>query len=86
MAQKKHLKLPNGVPSSDTFRRVFRAISPKKFNACFISFTQGLTGELHSQLIAIDGKALRHSFDNADDKSHLHLLSAYSVLTPVTPG
>lgn len=75
---RKHLKLPHGVPSDDTFRRVFSSIDPKEFNACFINFTEGLQDGLHSQLIAIDGKALRHSFDNATEEKHLHLLSAYA--------
>ena len=76
---KKHLQLPNGTPSNDTFRRVFTAIDPKVFNACFITFTEGLVpNKLSSQLIAIDGKAVRHSFDNATESKHLHLLSAYA--------
>ena len=76
---KKHLQLPNGTPSNDTFRRVFTAIDPKVFNACFIIFTEGLVpNKLSSQLIAIDGKAVRHSFDNATESKHLHLLSAYA--------
>jgi len=73
---KKYLKLPNGIPSDDTFRRVFSSINPKQFNACFIKFIRNSHGELSEQLIAIDGKALRHSFDG--DKRHLHLLSAYA--------
>lgn len=75
---RKFLKLPHGTPSNDTFRRVFSVIDPKKFNTCFIKFTQGINGELGSQLIAIDGKALRHSFDRDAEVSHLHLLSAYA--------
>jgi len=75
---KKFLKLPNGVPSNDTFRRIFSTINPEVFNACFIRFVEGISGELSSQLIAIDGKAVRHSFDRADEQSHLHLLSAFA--------
>jgi predicted transposase YbfD/YdcC len=75
---RKFLKLPHGTPSNDTFRRVFSVIDPKKFNACFIKFTQEINSELGSQLIAIDGKAVRHSFDRATEASHLHLLSAYA--------
>lgn len=74
----KFLKLPGGVPSNDTFRRIFSAIDPKAFNACFIRFVEGISGQLSSQLIAIDGKALRHSFDRASEQSHLHLLSAFA--------
>jgi predicted transposase YbfD/YdcC len=75
---RKFLKLPNGMSSNDTFRRVFSAIDPKAFNACFIAITESFSSELSSQLIAIDGKAIRHSFDHATEQSHLHLLSAYA--------
>jgi len=76
---RKYLKLPHGMPSNDTFRRIFSAIDPKEFNACFISFVQGLqSNNLSSELIAIDGKAVRHSFDSATETKHLHLLSAYA--------
>lgn len=72
----KFLKLPLGVPSNDTFRRMFSTIDSKAFNTCFIDFTKSLSGELTSQLIAIDGKAVRHSFDRSAKQSHL--LSAYA--------
>lgn len=75
---KKFLKLPNGVPSNDTFRRIFSTIKPEAFHTCFIAFVEGLSGELSSQLIAIDGKAIRHSFDRASEQKHLHLLSAFA--------
>lgn len=76
---KKHLKLPHGTPSKDTFRRIFTAIDPNDFNSCFITFTESLlANELISEHIAIDGKAVRHSFDNATESKHLHLLSAYA--------
>jgi predicted transposase YbfD/YdcC len=75
---RKYLKLPNGLPSDDTFRRVFTAIEPKAFHACFMTFTKDLLGESFSKLIAIDGKAVRHSFDRTSDTPHLHLLSAFA--------
>ena len=58
----KHLKLPNGVPSADTFRRVFTALDPKSFLECFIARVASLHPNLADELIAIDGKTLRHSF------------------------
>ena len=63
---RKRLKLPGGLPSDDTFRRVFTAIDPDKFCECFASFVLAISGKLRRQLIAIDGKTLRHSFENAD--------------------
>lgn len=53
---RKRLKLPGGLPSDDTFRRVFTAIDPDKFCECFASFVLALGGKLRRQLIAIDGK------------------------------
>lgn len=73
---KKFLKLPNGVPSDDTFRRTLSALNPKDFNTCFIEFVRESNKELAKQLITIDGKALRHSFDK--ERRHLHLISAYA--------
>lgn len=83
---KRFLKLPNGTPSNDTFRRVFTAIDPAKFNECFIAFVRGVHGELGGQLVAIDGKALRRSLDRAADTGHLHLLSAYASQSGLTLG
>lgn len=75
---KKFLKLPNGTPSNDTFRRVFSTINVKQFHACFMAFVQSSHGELSEQLIAIDGKTMRHSFDIRSETKPLHLLSAWA--------
>lgn len=83
---RKFLKLPNGTPSNDTFRRVFSSIDPEQFNACFMAFVQARHGELSEQLIAIDGKALRHSFDNRTEAKHLHMLSAWACETGISLG
>lgn len=83
---RKWLKLPNGTPSNDTFRRVFTAIDPKAFNQCFMSFIRHRHGDLASQLIAIDGKALRHSFDTSTESKHLHLLSAWACEQGISLG
>lgn len=82
----KFLKLPNGTPSNDTFRRVFTAIDPKRFNRCFMAFIQATHGQLAAQLIAIDGKAVRHSFDTGTDAGHLHLLSAWACDEGISLG
>ncbi|MFM2298034.1 MAG: hypothetical protein RL117_1741 [Verrucomicrobiota bacterium] len=68
--------MPVALPSDDTFRRILTAIDPDKFCACFASFVIAIGGSLRSQLIVIDGKILRHSFDNADPCTSLHLISA----------
>ena len=83
---RKHLKLPGGPPSDDTFRRVFTALDPDRFCECFAAFVLALSGKLRRQLIAIDGKTLRHSFENADPSTSLHLISAWAADNQLTLG
>ena len=70
------LKLKNGLPSHDTFSRVFRLLDPEQFRACFQRFMARF-GETCGEIIAIDGKALRRSFDTASALSPLHMVSAW---------
>ena len=72
------LRLPHGIPSHDTFSRVFRLLDPVKFHACFLHFMQ-LFAETTQGVVAIDGKTLRHSFDRAAGSSALHLISAWAA-------
>ncbi len=74
---KTFLELPNGIPSHDTFRRVFEMINPKQFQDALIKWTKGLHEELSGKVVAIDGKTLCHSFDKSTGKSALHLISAW---------
>jgi len=83
---RKHLKLPNGLPSDDTFRRVFTALDPKQFNECFIEFAREISGALPPQLIAVDGKTVRHSFDGSDTKTSIHIVSAWASETGISLG
>jgi predicted transposase YbfD/YdcC len=83
---RKFLKLPNGTPSNDTFRRVFSTINPKQFNRCFMAFIRAKHGDLAKQLIAIDGKAVRHSLDTGTDAGHIHLLSAWACEKGISLG
>jgi hypothetical protein len=57
------LELPNGIPSHDTFNRVFSALDPKFFLDCFVEWVQGLCPALDGQVVAIDGKSLRRAAD-----------------------
>jgi predicted transposase YbfD/YdcC len=70
------LSLENGLPSHDTFSRVFRALEPEQFRRCFQDF-MGRFAETCEGIIAIDGKVLRRSFDTASAKSSLHMVSAW---------
>lgn len=75
---RKHLKLPNGTPSDDTFRRIFTGLDPKGFVECFIAHVTTLRPEMAGELIAIDGKTVRHSFKDGDPDNSIHLISAWA--------
>ena len=72
------LSLPNGIPSHDTFGRVFAHIDPKQFEASFVQWVQGISTTVQG-VVAIDGKTLRRSHDVAAGKKALHLVSAWAV-------
>ena len=77
------LKLPNGIPSHDTFARIFAAIDPDQFRECFIRWTQSLM-DIDEDLIAIDGKTLRGSRDKG--KSAIHIVSAWASANSLVLG
>jgi predicted transposase YbfD/YdcC len=72
------LRLPHGIPSHDTFSRLFRLLDPGQFHACFLTFVQRFAENLQG-VVAIDGKTLRRSFDRASAQSPLHLVSAWAA-------
>jgi predicted transposase YbfD/YdcC len=72
------LDLPNGIPSHDTFGRVFALIDPKQFEASFVQWVQGIS-KMVKGVVAIDGKTLRRSHDRTAGKKALHLVSAWAV-------
>jgi predicted transposase YbfD/YdcC len=72
------LKLPNGIPSHDTFGRVFARLDPKQFEASFVEWVKGISKTVKG-VIAIDGKTLRRSHDHAAGKKALHVVSAWAV-------
>jgi hypothetical protein len=72
------LDLPNGIPSHDTFGRVFALIDPQQFEASFLQWVPGLSTKVQG-VIAIDGKTLRRSHAHAAGKKALHLVSAWAV-------
>lgn len=57
------LDLPNGIPSHDTFARVFARINPQQFQACFLNWIQSISQITQGEVVAIDGKTLRRSYD-----------------------
>jgi len=74
---KTFLDLPNGIPSHDTFNRVFALLDPIAFERCFTEWVSALAQRRGGRLIAIDGKTLRRSFDRADRKAAIHMVSAW---------
>jgi predicted transposase YbfD/YdcC len=71
------LELPNGIPSHDTFGRVFAALDPSAFEECFMKWISDLTTASAGRLIAIDGKTIRRSLDTANGKAAIHMVSAW---------
>ncbi len=72
------LRLANGIPSHDTFRRVFMLIDPDAFEACFTAWAQSFAETFEREVVAIDGKTLRRSFDRGRAQGPLHLVSAWA--------
>jgi predicted transposase YbfD/YdcC len=73
---KNFLNLPNGIPSHDTFDRVFARLDPDSLERCFMNWTRAVAGG--GRLIAIDGKSIRRSFEHGWDRSGMaHLVSAF---------
>ncbi len=71
--------LESGVPTDDTFRRVFAALDTGRFAGSLLAWTQQLQKATKGRVIAIDGKTLRNSYDEATGKKALHLVSAWSA-------
>ena len=77
------LDLPHGIPSHDTFHRVFAALDPVRFRSCFVSWMEAVPAVLPAQVIAVDGKTLRRSHDRYHGKEPLHLVSAWASASRV---
>jgi predicted transposase YbfD/YdcC len=85
------LELPHGIPSHDTFRRVFQAVCPLALQRCLIAWLQGLRQTAQAsagvgEVVAIDGKTLRRTFDRGKGLGALHLVSAWASANGLTLG
>lgn len=75
---KSFLELANGIPSHDTFSRVFSRIEPEQFQECFLSWVNSIVKELELEVIAIDGKTMKQSYDRNHKQKALHIVTAWS--------
>lgn len=73
------LNLKNGIPSHDTFRRIFMILKPDKFLDIFIEWVKSVTEDIDLKQICIDGKSLRKSFDKGKAVSAIHMVNAWST-------
>jgi len=80
------LDLRNGIPSHDRFNAVLGAIKPSEFEACLLSWITALHEITAGQIVAIDGKTLRRSFDAAHSKSAIHMVSAWATANQISLG
>lgn len=76
---KQFLELPNGIPSHDTFARVFARIDPNEFEQCFRNWVKEIAQLLPTEVISIDGKTLKHSGSKGIGKKAIHLVNAWAT-------
>ena len=72
------LNLPNGIPSHDTFGRIFAMLDPVQFESCFMEWVEAVNEVVAGQVVAIDGKTIRRSHDRQAGKSAVHMVSAWA--------
>ena len=80
------LDLSHGIPSHDRFNAILAAIKPAEFEKCLLSWITQLHEITDGQIIAIDGKTLRRSYDTASGKSAIHMVSAWATANQITLG
>jgi predicted transposase YbfD/YdcC len=80
------LDLTSGIPSHDRFNAILAAIKPGEFEKCLLSWITALHEITGGQLVAIDGKTLRRSFDAASSKSAIHMVSAWATANHISLG
>lgn len=80
------LDLQEGIPSHDRFNAIFAAINPAEFEKCLLGWITALHEITQGQVIAIDGKTLRRSFDAANSKAAIHMVSAWATANHISLG
>jgi hypothetical protein len=80
------LELPNGIPSHDTFGRVFARLKPEQFEKCFLQWIAAVSDITAGQVVAIDGKTVRRSHDTGLGKGAIHMVSAWATANELVLG
>lgn len=80
------LELPNGIPSHDTIGDLFSRLDPQQLQSCFLAWIQSLFRVSDGEIIAIDGKKLRHSYDSSTDRPAIHMVSAWACQNRIVLG
>jgi predicted transposase YbfD/YdcC len=80
------LELPAGIPSHDTFGRVFARLSPVEFESCFERWVSESVKNLTGEVVALDGKRVRRSYDKTNDKEAIEIVSAWARNQRLTLG
>jgi predicted transposase YbfD/YdcC len=80
------LELPNGIPSHDTFTRVFARLDPEQFQTCFLRWMAAVCARIGGQVIAIDGKVLRRSHDHGIGQAAIDMVSAWATANRLVLG
>ena len=78
--------MPNGLPSHDTFGRVFGRLDPEQFQRCFLSWVQAVYEITGGQVVALDGKTLRRSHDRTLGKAAIRMVSAWAAANHLVLG
>lgn len=76
---KEFLELPNGIPSHDTISRLFAQLNPEQLQSCFLSWIQTIAKLTQGEVIAIDGKTVRHSYDKGKKKGAIQMGSCLGL-------
>ncbi len=80
------LELANGIPSHDTFARVFARIDPEQLQKCFSSWINSISKITFGEVIAIDGKTLKGSYEKGKDKAAIHMVNAWATTNRLVLG
>ena len=80
------LSLPNGIPSHDTFGRVFARLDPKRFERCFRQWVETVSEVMEGEVVAIDGKSVRGSGDRMAGRAAIHMVSAWASANRLVLG